>query len=145
MKRQRELLTAACAALLCAAAACGSSTGDAGTAVPSFNPFGTDPPTVTGSEPTGGGGVDMPPGMNGGIPQLCAFDCARLETACPGSTGSNCPASCADVAARNMSCTPQFQAYLSCVATAPLVCATGAVEVPACDSASAAISVCING
>jgi hypothetical protein len=133
-----------CAGIAWAAAAGGCGSGTAGPASPPFDPFGNETITKTGDEPVVSG-IDPGPG-NGGqsIAQLCAIDCVRIEAACPGGAGDTCVSSCSAVPSRYPQCTTEAQAYLACVATAPLGCSGGTVDTSACDDTGIAFSQCAN-
>ena len=124
----------ACLSLACAVAAC-----DAGTAGPPTPP---SDPTKTGYEPPGGPS-DVPPSVGSSIEQLCAYDCMRFESICPGSAGgSECAASCAQAVTSLPGCEAQFQAYLACVASVPLTCTNGSLNLSGCNGAEMAVNNC---
>jgi hypothetical protein len=127
-----------CVSAACALAAC--SNGQGGTAGMSFDPFGT--------EPASGTDTDRPP-VTGTVAQLCAYDCMRFESACPGGgpgSGSvDCISSCTSSAMSIPNCTAQFRNYLACLATAPVSCTNGSLTINGCEAASQAISNCANG
>ena len=104
----------ACLSLACAVAAC-----DAGTAGPPTPP---SDPTKTGYEPPGGPS-DVPPSVGSSIEQLCAASCAQAVTSLPG-------------------CEAQFQAYLACVASVPLTCTNGSLDLSGCNGAEMAVNNC---
>ena len=125
-----------CAAIAGAPAVAGCGKGDGGTARLPFDPFGTEPP--------GGGGLDPQPGRPGGtVDQLCAYDCTRLESICPGSGGGpDCASQCVAAQTSFPGCEAEFQAYLACVATAPATCDSGSLSLNGCDNEIAVLSSC---
>jgi len=129
----------ACVSFACALAAC-----DAGPAGPPTAPSSP----VSGAEPSGGNGYEAPGsgadlGPGGSLEQLCAYDCMRFETICPGSAGgSYCAISCAQAAANYPSCQALFQAYLGCVATTSLTCVNGSLDISGCEAAEMALNNC---
>jgi hypothetical protein len=129
-----------------AALACACSGGTAGPASPPFDPFGTEPTDITGDQP-GISGLDAPPGGGGGqsISQLCATVCSRVGAVCPGAAGETCVPSCNSVSATYPMCTTQVQGYLSCLATAPLICNGTSIDVPSCDATAFAFESCAQG
>ena len=138
-----SLVIACSVSFACALGSCSSSPSGV-PAVPSFDPFGTEPVPTTGSEPTGGesGG---PPGPGSSIEELCAYDCTRFEAGCPGAAGgANCASDCASSVTSFPNCKAQLQAYLACVTTAPFSCVAGSVEIPACDNAASVVTDCAN-
>jgi hypothetical protein len=142
---ERLLLIACASVAWMAVVACGCSSGAAGPASPSFDPFGIDPASPTGAEPTISG-TDMPPsqGRQQSIAVLCATDCARIEGMCPGTEGPDCASSCSASAAMTPGCDAQIRAFLSCVAGATVICAAGGIQVPVCNGAITAVSTCLN-
>jgi len=97
---------------------------------------------MTGYEPPGGSS-DITPGAGGTIEQLCAYDCMRFESVCPGSGGGpDCAASCAQAVTSFPGCEAQFQAYLACLASAPVMCTNGSIDFSGCDGAVMAINNC---
>ena len=140
-------LRIACAWIAWAALACACSSGPAGPASPPFDPFGTvgtETTDVTGNEP-GVSGLDPPPGGGGqSVSRLCAVDCARIGAACPGAAGDNCVASCSSITATYPMCVPQIQAYLSCIATAPLICNGSSIDITPCEATAFAFESCAN-
>lgn len=104
-------------------------------------PFGTEPSGVTGSEPTTGGN-DPLPDPEASLQALCSAVCARLQSECPGAAGADCASACTSSGLSVPSCALQFRAVLACIATAPLVCYGGALQVQGCDEAQAAFSSC---
>ena len=124
----------ACLSLACAVAAC-----DAGTAGPPTPP---SDPTKTGYEPPGGPS-DVSPSVGASIEQLCTYDCMRFESICPGSAGGpECAASCAQAVTSLPGCEAQFQAYLACVASVPLTCTNGNLDLSGCNGAEMAVNNC---
>lgn len=123
----------ACLLLACGVAAC-----DPGPAGP---PTAPSDPTKNGYEPPGGS-TDIGPGSGSTIEQLCAYDCMRFETICPGSGGANCASSCAQSVLSIPGCKAEFQAYLACVASAPVTCTNGSLDLSGCDGAMAAVNNC---
>jgi hypothetical protein len=132
----------ACAAVACALLASGCSSGEGGTADPTFNPFGTDPVLVTGSEPTISGDDMMMPGGQQSIEQACAAACTRLARDCPSAQGSNCVSSCVSSGFETPNCMDEFRAAVLCIATAPLTCNGASIDAPACDAAAIAYASC---
>jgi hypothetical protein len=132
----------ACVSLACALAAC-----DAGPAGPPSPPSSP----VSGAEPSGGNGYE-PPGSSpdlgpggGSIAQLCAYDCMRFETICPGSGGGpDCAAQCVQSVTSLQGCEAQFQGYLACLATTPVTCTTGTIDAPGCDGARTTLNNCVS-
>jgi len=123
-----------CAAVACTIAATGCTTGDGGPAMGPIDPFGTEPAS-TGSEPTGDNSDT--------IAQLCAAACARIQSGCPGAAGgTNCAAECASSAPPG--CETQFRAFLRCLAGSQIFCDGTSFDVPQCQSAIDAVSICIN-
>src|SRR6185369_16493709 len=108
---------------------------------PAGPPTPPSDPTMTGYEPPGGS-TDVTPGAGGTIQQLCAYDCMRFQTICPGGAGdgTNCVPSCAEAAASIPGCESQFRAYLACLASAPATCTNGTLELTGCDGAIIAIN-----
>ncbi|HEY7374614.1 MAG TPA: hypothetical protein VIF57_20795 [Polyangia bacterium] len=127
-----------CAAIAGAAAVAGCGKGSGGTAKLPFDPLGTERP--------GDGGLTPQPGrLSGTIEQLCAYDCTRLESICPGSGGGpDCAQQCVDAQSSFSGCETEFQAYLACVATAPITCdsVNGSLSLNGCDNEIAALSSC---
>ncbi len=134
-----------CVSAAFALGAGGCTSGDAGIpATPSFDPFGGEAVPPTGSEPTRGGN-ETPPGGDS-LLELCARACANIQSSCPGSSdsGPDCASDCAQSVSNFPSCAPQFQAFVACVATAPLSCTDGSITAPTCDATEQAISDCVN-
>lgn len=130
----------ACVSFAFALAAC-----DAGPAGPPTAPSSP----VSGAEPSGGNGYEPPGGgsdqgpVGGSIAQLCAYDCMRFETICPGSGGgSDCAVSCAQSVTNYPNCEAQFQAYLGCLATTSVTCMNGSLDISGCDAAVQALNSC---
>jgi hypothetical protein len=128
-----------CAAIVGATAVAGCGKGGGGTAKLPFDPLGTEPP--------GDGGLVPQPGrLAGTIEQLCAYDCTRLESICPGSGGGpDCAPQCVSAQTSFAGCEMEFQAYLACVATAPVTCDSGSLALNGCDNEIAALSSCPPG
>jgi hypothetical protein len=137
-----------CASVAHVIVACGCSSGGGGLPTPS-DPFGHDPASISGSEPTigkpepGAGGADVVPGSGATIEALCARACVHIQASCPGSAGgSDCAADCAESGARFQTCMTEFRAFVVCIGTAPLTCSDTSVEAPTCDSAIQAVVLC---
>lgn len=130
----------ACVSFACALAACDA--GPAGPPTAPSNPVsGAEPSGGNGYEPPGGGSDQGPAG--GSIEQLCAYDCMRFESICPGSGGGpDCAVQCAQSATNFPGCAAQFQAYLGCLATATVGCTNGSIDIMGCDAAISALSNC---
>jgi hypothetical protein len=146
MKRQRIVVVCAWLAGAVLATSCTGSGGGPSPAPP-FAPFGTEPATVTGTEPTNGDNEAPAPSAAGGssIAQLCSEACARIEAACTNAnTGPNCTGDCSSSGPAG--CEAQLKTFLQCINSQPLTCSGGSVEVPpGCQSAALAISDCAQG
>lgn len=142
---KRRDITCALAALalgLCASSCSdGDSTGIPVTRAPP--PFGTEPSGATGSEPTTGGN-DPLPGAETSLPALCSAVCARLESECAGAVGADCTSSCTSSGLSFPGCAIQFQAYLTCLRGAMLLCVGTSPQVQECAQVQAAFGDCIN-
>lgn len=120
------LLNLCALALICGAAlpACGASAGGATTTT------------------TVDGGTDRspstPPANTGGCPTLCA----HLRAAACGSFNEQCVAACQQLSARFPGCGAQFNAYVTCGASAPITCAEDGPEIGGCDTQAAALGLC---
>jgi len=107
---------------------------------------GGNEPGVGGNEP-GVSGNDRSPGGGPGntIPELCAFDCRRIEMTCPGSSSANCAGDCAgDFSTIPVACSDLAFQFLRCVATDPLSCVNGDVSFPTCETALLYLSYCLS-
>src|SRR5262245_7355969 len=125
-----KLQFALAASIACALGACSGMGGAASTGTTGFGT--NDPAPPHGSEPTGGGpepGISgQDPGPGGGhapgntIPELCAYDCMRIEMICPGaSSGASCAADCtADLSSFPAACSDLAIDFLQCFATEPI-------------------------
>ena len=133
---------AACAIALVASGC--SDGGGGGPASSPFQPIGTEPARVTGSEPTTGGD-DPLPGQQTSLEALCVAACNNLQGTCPGAPGADCPSSCLSAGSSNQSCLSQFRVFVACLARAPVYCIGTNLSIPACDAAAAAFSSCANG
>jgi hypothetical protein len=109
------------------------------------NPFGTEPPTVTGAEPTATDNeAPSPAASSASTEQLCAQACARVDAVCPAASGgASCASQCSTVA--TMGCETEFRAFVSCIATAPLSCQMDQLQAPACAAATQTFETCVNG
>jgi hypothetical protein len=124
-------------ALVAAAAAASSCEGDgAGPATSPINPFGTEPSTASAV------GVEPPTGGSS-LAALCARACAHIEAVCPGTGSPNCADDC--VTSGPPGCDTQFRAFVQCVATAPLDCASMQIDTLACQTQLNAINSCLSG
>lgn len=113
--------------------------GGGGPISPPFDPFGADPATTTGSEPTNDD--DEGPSAGGSIMQLCARACAHFASACGGSaSGPDCEADCSRGSPAG--CELEFRAAVACLGSAPLVCNGGSAEAPACDEVLRRFGTC---
>jgi hypothetical protein len=109
-------LALGCALLV---AGCG---GGGGPASPTFDPFGSES-SGAASESSGASTEGL--GGKEAVADLCATDCARIQSGCPSAAGSNCVASCQAELAAYPACTVQAQQYLECIATIAIVCSPG--------------------
>lgn len=135
----------ACLSLSCATvfgfAACGAGTAGPPTA-PTDPIGGAETADKTGYEPPGGSG-DGTPSPGSTIPQLCAYDCMRFESICPGAAdGVDCMPSCLRSVMNFPGCEAQYQSYLVCLASAPIACTNGTIDPSACASEIMAVSNC---
>jgi hypothetical protein len=144
---KRLVIIVVCASFAGALAVAGCTSGDGGPAINSSSPFGTEPAPTTGHESAGTGGLDPAPGqpMGGSIAQLCAYDCMRFDSVCPGSGGTNCAAQCASFVTQIPGCEGQFQAYLACLSSVPLSCSGTQIQPSGCDAQISAVNACANG
>jgi hypothetical protein len=124
--------------------------GGAGPATP-FNPFGTDP-SGSRSEPPGGSNNEAPPPSGGGgsggtqtLAQLCAAACAQIESSCPTYQSTDCATGCTAAAAQIPNCQAEYEAFVSCVATAYITCNGQTPEFPGCTSSEDAVTACQGG
>ena len=147
-----KLQFALAASIACAVGACSGMGGPPATGTTGF---GNDPAPTHGPEPTVGGpepgisGLDPGPGGGHGpgntVPELCAYDCMRIEMICPGSTGTNCAADCAgDLGNFPPACADLAIQFLQCFATEPLACVNGDISSPTCEVIAQYISACLN-
>jgi hypothetical protein len=116
-----------CALVAGTIATSGCMTGDGGTASVPFGPFGTEPVTRTGSEPSG---------ASESLSELCVRACASIHAGCPSEYEADCPTECA--AASPPGCEMQFRAFVQCIAMTPVTCDAGGV----CPQAAAIVNSC---
>ena len=125
------------------AAGCGAGNGGGPASLP-IDPFGNEPATPTGNEPTNGGNEAPPPTNTGSILQLCEQACAHIQSSCPSSgSGSSCPSDCATSSPPG--CEQQFRAFVACIATTQLICTNGGLDPSTCNAQLTALSACDSG
>ncbi len=108
------------------------------TALPACGPSaGGSPPTVVSDGGTDGG-TTVPPTNTGGCPALCA----HLRAAACGAFNEQCVAACQQLAAQFPGCGAQFNAYVTCGATASITCAEDGPEIEGCDAQAVALGLC---
>ena len=122
-----------CAAVACAVAAAGCTSGVLGPAGSPIDPFGTEP-GASGDEPTGGNSDT--------IADLCVAACARIQAACPGAAGgTGCASDCAS--SPPVGCETQFRAFVQCLASAQIVCSGSSFDAPQCTASLNAVEICL--
>ncbi|HEX9296129.1 MAG TPA: hypothetical protein VF881_09840 [Polyangiaceae bacterium] len=140
--RLRFVIVLACMWMI----ACGGKTGQEGASGSAGTTTGAGGATGTGtasSTSTGGSATGGSAGSGGQAGATCAFVCERiLQAGCPDDA---CEAGCEKARTISDRCVSQFDAVLSCAATAPIVCGPmGEVDFPDCEMLVSIYRACVD-